>query len=298
MLDIAAVYDGTGNTGLTSMTTAMTNENHNVTNAGIGPLKPDSSPMIVGYGAGVIATADAIKELKLLNQDMWDPVNYSDWKPAGTSLAFTTPFIRVPLFSKAARLVQYAQKAAAAVYGYVIDVYPEEGIKNGVNCIGGNYFGYFGKGPEGQRHAQRYSLTAGSAGGALTAGAWGTTVWSPTSLPNSGRYAILGASVSNLTTTTAHALIGFEHPDFKGFRPGFQAADLFAGGLTAAAYSGEQLILAYDGWQFVRFSELTGRPQCPVFHISDSSTALKVITATANADTPTVVLNLAYLGPG
>lgn len=281
-LSIHAAYDGTGNTALTAMTTAAGSEIASVTSAGIIPLAKGVVPNLFAWGAVCVSTADGIKELKMQNPDQWDPTNGNDWKPGGTSVApLVSPFFHDFLPSTAGRLLSYSQKAAGTIIGYEIDYHA--GVGN--TCYATNLY-------TATRRVGPYTITAG---GALTAGTWGTTVWTPTILPTKGKYALLGFGLS---AATAGALVRFQHPDFSGLRPGLPAVDFYTTATTVSGQvSGDQVFNGWRGKQFVELGLRTGLPLVPVFTVSDSATNLAVDFLDNTADTPAVDIYLAYLGP-
>lgn len=274
MLDIAAVYDGTGNTALTAMTTAATGDTHTVNNTGIVPRYANSAVTIAVQAIAVSAT-DAPKDLQLQNQDLIDAQNYTEWKPAGTSIAVATPMIRLQLASLSPRLISYAQKAAGPILGVEYDYY-KDSAQTG-KCQNGSYF---------MQNQTYYNVTAG---GAITAGTWRNDLWAPSKLPPSGNYILLGAWANNVTNG---CVVGFEHADFGKMRPGFVVMDQFtvAPNLTT---SGDELSL-HQGYQFAWLSQQTGVTCCPQFSINGTAgTGLTIYSVSDNADTPTFTLNVA-----
>lgn len=277
MLDIAAVYDGTGNTALTAMTTAATNDTHTVQNSGIVPRYTNNA-ITLAIQAIAISATDAPKDLQLQNQDLVDSQNYTEWKPAGTSIAVATPMVRLQLKSVNPRLISYAQKAAGAILGVQYDYYPD-GPQSGKSQRGA----YF------MPNQSSYNVAAG---GAITAGAWRNDLWAPTKLPQSGQYILLGAWGSAFTNG---GIVGFEHADFGKLRPGFVVMDQFtvAPNLTTA---GDELAL-HQGYQFAWLSQQLGVGCCPQFTINNTAgTGLTIYSTAANADTPTFTINVAKVG--
>jgi hypothetical protein len=92
------------------------------------------------------------------------------------------------------------------------------------------------------------------------------------------------------------AAVRFQHADFGSVQPGCIGADLFTTSLTDSNLSGDQIMMKEQGSQFVRFGELIKTGACPVFRAGPNGTGLTIWVFDLTADTPTVILNLAYLG--
>lgn len=276
MLDVHALYLTGGNVALTQILTIPSNDGAVV--AGVPLLATPGKATLTAWGGAGVAVADAIKQIALYSNDLNDPANASIWTPTGTSLAINTPhFLESLPFKSAARVIKAAQKAAADEFVFLIDNYNPADVH--ASCIFG------GRCPP---NRGIYSQTMG----ALTAKVWGSTPFVPTNNLPGGSYAILGFWTTALTNV---ALIRFQHADFGMVQPGCMAADFFGGALTLANYSADDILLD-PGYQFVRFGEITGAPQCPVFRAGPTGTGLQIWGFDLTADTPTVILNLVYLG--
>jgi len=280
MLDLHALADGTGSTSLIRPITIPSGDGQVV--AGVPMLGTPGRAVLVAWGAIGLASANGPKEVALKSNDLNDPPNFSDWKPGGTSLApYCSPHLmeRLPYIS-AARGVYAAQKAAGLELTFTIDHY-QPGDVRATGVI------------QGSRFPARRGLYSQAFGGALTAQAWGSVGLTPTYNLPAGRYAILGFTVSAITNV---ALIRFSHADFGVAKPGCMGVDKFVLSTTLGIIAGDELLSTCDLIQFVRLSEILGQPQCPVFSAGPNGTGLAIECLDNTADTPTVVLNLAYLG--
>lgn len=279
MLDLHAAYDGTGSTSLADAATIAVGGDGAVVK-GVPIISAPRVATLIAWGAIAVAVADGPKELKLQSNDLNDPANGSDWKPGGTSLTFMTPHLMESLpFVSAARKISYAQKATAGITPFWLDHYEPRDAR--AQCVLGSKLP-----PNRGVYSQAF-------GGALTAGAWGTVAFAPASNLPAGRYALLGFWASALTLG---ALFRFQHADFGVCQPGCAAVDLFTTAATLTGLSGDEIALS-PGYQFVAFGEITGKPQCPVFRAGPNGSGLTIWCCDCTADTPTVVLNLAYIGP-
>ena len=278
MLDVHALYSSGGSVSLIQPATIPANDGAVV--AGVPINGSPGAARLVAWGAMAVAVANSFKQASLTSQDMSDVANTSSWLPSGTSLAAATPhFLENLPFTTGARVVKVAQKAAAGEVTFTIDHYSQ--FNGNTQPVKGGYW------------APKRGIYSQLFGGALTAGAWGTQAFTPTyNLPN-GRYAILGFKISAITIA---ALVRFQHADFGMCQPGCMAQDLFTLALTNTNVSGDPLLNTADLYQFVKFSEITGQPQCPVFRAGANGTGLNIWCLSPTADTPTVILNLAFLG--
>lgn len=278
MLDLHVLSSSAGSTSLIQPATIPSNDGQVV--AGVPIISDPGKALLIAWGAVAIDATKAPKQASLNSNDLNDPPNGSVWTPVGASLAISTPHLMERLlYRTAARVVKVAQKAAGAEFSFTIDHY-DAGM-TGTICVRGDYA------PPGR------GIYSQAFGGALTSLAWGTQVFTPTYNLPTGRYAILGAWVSGLTNVAA---IRFQHADFKTCQPGFLVADKFTSATTVTGLSGDELLLVRDGSQFVRLSEITGQPQCPVFSAGPNGTGLTIWCMDCTADTPTVILNLAKVG--
>lgn len=272
MLDLHVCYDATGSTSLTNiMTTANIPANDAAATGGIPPGSTDAT--LVMWGSATLI-ADTLLEEQLICQDMWDPINGEDF-PYGSSglLGIGAHLTNLP-YETAARQVKQSQNTGANKrIGYTIDHY-NSGFKLAPN--------------RGSWNPPKKVTIEQTFGGALTAGVWGTQTLSPTNVPKDGNYALLGFYASALTN---YAMFRFQHASFGSWLPGFPALDQFNTAVANAVLSKED-IMTYPGFQFVRMSETTKQPQCPVFKLSAGSTGLTLQALALTADTPRVIVNL------
>jgi hypothetical protein len=191
----------------------------------------------------------------------------------------TPQFMEALAYASAARVVQVSQKAAGLVFAFLVDHYENADAR--ANTIAGSFW------PAARGlYSQLFT-------GALTAGAWGSQAFTPTYNLPSGKYAILGFEASALTNVAA---VRFQHADFGVCQPGCVTADFFTSALTASNVSSDDLTMNAQFYQFVQMSLVTGKPQCPVFRAGPNGTGLNIGVFDLTADTPTIALNLAYLG--
>ena len=265
MLDLHALYNGTGSTTLSSISVA----------ANIPSLDGQSAPGVpIAPGAilkawGVATTiADTIKEAKLVSQDQIDSINGEYFNPTSGVNGIINFDTFLP-YRSGGRTISYSQNTGAApVFAFTLDQYPAP--------IGANP----------QKFSQSIKLPQ-VFGGALTAGAWGSVPVAPTSNIPAGKYAILGAYLSNVTN---YALLRFRHADFGGKIPGFPAVDVTKAAARAVLPPGCPLF-NMPGLQFIALGD------CPTFQATSNGTGLTVDALSITADTPNVVLNLVQLSP-
>ena len=278
MLDLHVLYDATGSTSLIQPKTIPSGDG--ATAAGVPILTDPGKAKLIAWGAvGITATA-AIKAAKLISNDLNDTNNGQYWLPSGTVINIMTPhFIEGLDYKTAARQVFAAQKAAGLEFTFTIDHYDPSQVR--ARTIMGGYLP-----PARGMYSQVF-------GGALTAQAWGSVAFAPTYNLPAGAYAILGFWVTGLTNVAA---LRFQHSDFGAAAPGCIAVDQVVVGGTLPALAFDRILIERQGYQFVAFSEITGQPQCPVFRAGPNGTGLNVWAFDNTADTPTVILNLAFLG--
>lgn len=266
MLD-AHLVSGTGSTSLTTLSTIPTNDG--ATSAGV-PIA--SGATLAMFGGLAVSTLDAINEIALSSNDLIDPSNklnsvFTSAKITAAALTLSLPY------SLGARNVQVKNAAAGDTLGFTVDFY-----QKGPACVGGSYFPAI---------LAQYSTTFGAA---LTALTYGTAPLAPTTNVPVGKYAILGATTGAITN---NAFLRFQHPDFGGYYPGFPVV---SSELGTAGVIGEIFSEAYDGYQFVKMSQVTNQPCCPVFTVTGQGTGLNIQAISCNTDTPIVNLNLAKIG--
>jgi len=279
MLDLHVNYSSAGSGTLAQPATIPANDGQVL--AGVPMITtPKAATLLAWGGVAINGAADAIKEAQLTSNDLNDPANGSTWLPSGTSLVVTTPhFTELLIYQTASRVIKLAQKAAAACFTYTLDHYADSIVR--ASTI------------KGDRTPMQRGIYSQLFGQAVTAGAWSTQIFTPaTNLPQ-GRYAILGFWVNALTNVAA---VRFQHADFGSVQPGCIGADLFTTGLNDTNLSGDEIMMKSQGVQFVRFGELLKAGACPVFRAGPNGTGLTIWCFDLTADTPTVILNLAYLG--
>lgn len=224
-------------------------------------------------------TADSINAIKMYSQDMVDPVNGVTVNLGATSVMTQFYDYTMLAYKKGARYITAGTNVGVvAGTAFTVDEYPDGGPVVQVPDYVGN------------------EVMTGSTtfGGALTTNQWGSVAYAPTNALPNGKYAILGAYVNGITN---NALIRFNHPDFKGYKPGFPVINHQVALATAAQLAmKDQLQLTAQGEQFIYLGKVLGRPQCPVFTASNAGTGLTFEMCDVQADTPSVNLVLAKVG--
>ena len=278
MLDLHVLYLSGGNVNLTSVNTIPASDGQVV--AGVPLLTSPRVATLAAWGGVGITAADAIKEAKLTSNDLNDPVNGSDFKISGTAIDIMTPhlFEQLP-YQTAARQISLAQKAAGNEFSFLIDHYsPQEARALGVF--------------KGSRTPAMRNIYSQLFGGAVTANVWSTQTFTPPQNLPAGKYAILGAWVTNITNVMA---LRFQHSDFGMCQPGFIIPDSCVVSQYPGALANDEMQF-YQGIQFVHIGEMLGVPECPVFRAGPNGTGLTIWAFDLTADTPTVILNLVFLG--
>ena len=269
MLDLHAVSSG-GGTVLTDIGTIALGGD-GVTVAGV-PLRQDAHLMAWG---GITTIADTIRELRLRSLDMVDPINGEYFTPGTASLLGYILKRTMLRYVKGARIIAMRQNTAGANnLGWTLDYYNQGPVANP------------------GRYASNQYVVRQVFGGALVAITWGEVVFAPAPPIPTGRWALLGFWANAITDA---ALIRFEHASFGGLRPGMLATDKSNCAVANANIPKDVLVLE-EGLQFVKLSEETGQPQCPVFDVTPSGTGLNIQCIDIVADTPGVTLNLAKVG--
>lgn len=231
------------------------------------------------YGV-MSVTANTIGAVRLRSQDQVDPINGITFTPGAASLLnqhfdYTT----LPYKTGARELTMGTNTGVGACSGFLIDEYQHQGQ--------GSIVGSRSMGGEVMCGAMTF-------GGALTANAWGSMPYAPTTALPNGKYAILGAYVSAITNA---ALIRFTHADFGAFKPGFPVHNYET--ISTASWDKsckDDLVNGAVGEQFIYLSEVLGRPCCPVFSVSNAGTGLTIEILDVQADTPVVNLMIAKVG--
>lgn len=284
MLDLHNTYDATGSTD-----TVVTENNANAvipvgdgaTTIGLSPWQLAAT--LIAYGATVDAAGQALTTIGLQSNNLADATNQLvdglNTTPVATRIA-ASYFIQLG-YGAGPNYVRYANEAAGKTAPFKIDWIPGKGATSA---------GSLAPGPQRAGDTTtgftQYSIVSG----ACTAGVYNTTSFAPTNTPPVGKYAILGARVSALTTALT---LRFQHTDFGGCFPGFPVTDYNVGALTPGNIGGNTLLSdAWQGFQFVYMSQLLGVPCCPIFTIQGQGTGLNLQFLDTAADTPQTTLNL------
>lgn len=230
---------------------------------------------LMAWGVETIA-ADTLYETQLTNQDMADPLN-GDWYNHGTTSVILATCNFINLTSANLRKIAVRQNTGAGLATpYTIDYVSSKGQSVNPKRVA----------------LKKVSPNITTFGVALTAQAWGSQAFAPTSPIKAGKYAILGAKARTFTDV---ALVRFTHGDFQGMHPGFPVVDSQLSAATSfAQLTDRSQIFQEQGTQFVYMSEVTGQPCCPVFTVGES-TGLVVEALSVIADTPIISVCLARL---
>lgn len=263
MLDLHALYNGTGSQTLSSISVAANiPANDGQTAPGV-PIAPGA----VLKGWGVFTTiADTILEAKMISQDQIDSINGEDYNPTSGVDGIVHFDSHLP-YRSGGRNISYSQNTGAnKVAAYTLDQYPSPTGANPKNL--------------GQmiRLPQVF-------GGALTAGLWGSVAVAPTSNIPAGKYALMGARVTNMTN---YCIVRFEHANFGGKKPGFPVVDA-SKAAARAVLPAPAPIFNYYGMQFLALGD------CPVFEATSAGTGLTVDALSLTTDTPNIILSLQQL---
>jgi len=113
--------------------------------------------------------------------------------------------------------------------------------------------------------------------------------------PTTGGVLASYASLGDVIVAEPGALVRFSHADFQGKKPGFFCIDTTSGALSNSNAAKDDLQL-YQGYQFVRLSEIFKKPYCPVFSITAQGTGLTAEALDIAADTPDLTLYLEKVG--
>ena len=265
MLDLHALYNGTGSQTLSSlMVAANIPSNDGQTSPGV-PIAPGA----ILKAWGVYTTiADTILAAKLISQDQIDSINGEYYNPTAGVQGIVNFDSYLP-YRSGGRNISYAQNTGAApVAAYTLDQYPAP------------------TGAMPKTFGQRILLPQ-VFGGALTAGAWGTVPVAPASNIPAGKYALLGAYTTNMTN---YGIIRFTHAAFGGKKPGFPTVDA-SKAAARALFPPSCPVFNYQGNQFLALGD------CPTFEATSAGTGLTIEMLNITADTPNVVLSIVQLSP-
>jgi hypothetical protein len=227
-------------------------------------------------------TADTIARMKLSSHDQIDEQNGEDFSPGAASLLVELHrYCNIP-YKTGNRFLQLGTNTGVvAGSGFEIDDYPNQGTQRTYGSDKSRF--------------EKNVLVPGTLtfGGALTTNVWGTLNFVPATAIPTGTYAILGAYVSALTHA---AVIRFSHANFAGLKPGFPVCNYELALATTLQLVYRDRLMLEQGYQFVVLSELTGKPQCPCFKVTNAGTGLTIEVLDAIADTPVVTLVLIRIG--
>jgi hypothetical protein len=241
--------------------------------AGI-PITPNATLKMWGFNS---ATADSIAILRMRSQDMVNPIDGITVTPGAASLLLQFyDYTHLPYVKGTRSLNAGTNVGVVAGNGFLIDEL------NSGQCVSVR--------PDSGNETMPQLTTFGAA---LAANTWGTQPFLAPNLP-AGKYAIVGCYVSALANV---GTIRFTHTDFGGASPGFPIANYeLALAATAQVAMRDELVTTAVGEQFIYLSEKTGKPQCPVFTVSNAGTGLGIQIIAAQAATPLVDLVLVKVG--
>jgi len=269
-IDLHAVYDGTGAVTLLKQTNIPTHDG--LTVAGV-PMNPKQKAATLFFWGALALTAKQIAELQLQSQDMPDVLNGENLNIGGASLMLLLgKWTQLP-YTQGSRDINILQVAAGKEAGFTMDYYSEADAGGKEPAIPGSRF------PDWDGKVKGPVLVSMPAPAASTA----TTTWNEypfvqavgstwlQPLPN-GKYAILGASVSNIANV---GLLRFAHADFGSSRPGFPVRNRYDVATSAPLIATDEVTLI-EHYQFVRIGEILKKPVCPVFNVNGNATGLNV----------------------
>lgn len=270
MLDLHVTTSIPGTTVTPGTAAPAIAANDGATVAGV-PIK-DGARLIL-WGAGNIA-ADAIAIAKLISQDQVDALN-GEIIYGGTASVKTLVYKFTDLLYKSGGRVIYTGTNTGhgtASINFLLDYYDLPGAIGAGNL----------------RFAENI-ITIPQLLHADVAATWYETAFAPTQAMPNGKYAILGFFLGQ--STESHG-IRFKHAAFNGLLPGIPCLDHFIANTCI-----DDPLKNEPGFQFVKLSELTGKPCVPVFNATNAGTGLNIHSiAAANTDTPQISLNLAKVG--
>jgi hypothetical protein len=230
---------------------------------------------------GLSISADTIGNLKLQSQDMIDPINGETVTTGAASLLnAVNEWTQLTYKTGIRNISMGTNTGVTACSVYTIDLYADNCPQKPVQLS--------------RKMANKVITPVTTFGGALTTNQWSTVVYSPTNQLPAGRYALVGARVGAIANA---ALLRFQHADFGQYMPGFPVSNYETiSTSTWDKIDKEDLFLTQAGTQFIYLGEVLGVPCCPVFRVGNAGTGLTIWMLSAQADTPTVTLDLVYLG--
>jgi len=240
------------------------------------PIAPGA---VLRMWGGLSIAANTIGAIRLQSQDQPDPINGEHYLPGAASLMNELiKYTNLPYKTGVRAISMGTNVGVDAATAWTMD----------------ELAGQVGPTIDGALAEKMVVPSALTFGGALTVGQWGQLAFAPaTAIPN-GRYAILGALVSAMSYG---GLIRFKHNDFMRASPGFPVSNYEI--ISTSSWDKiekDTLLVGESGYQFVHLSKILGRPQCPVFEVTNAGTGLVIECLSRVADTPVVSLLLAKVG--
>ena len=246
------------------------------------PIVTTAGAATLAMWGGLAITADTIANLKLQSQDMIDPINGETVTPGAASLLnVVNEWTNLPYRTGIRNISMGTNTGVTACSVYTIDLYADNCPQKPIVLS--------------RRMKNKVITPVQTFGGAITTNQWSTLVYNPTNQLPAGRYALAGARVAAIANA---AIIRFQHADFGQYMPGFPVSNYETiSTSTWDKIDKEDLFLTQVGTQFIYLSEVLGVPCCPVFRVGNAGTGLTIWMLSAQGDTPTVTLDLVYLGP-
>lgn len=273
MWDLHAVTSA-GITTIAALTTIMAGGDR-ATVAGVPAPHGDLKATLMYHGAQT-AIADTILEYQLLNNDMSNPRQGFTYTLNASSLIGSVNF-KAQLYSQLQRVQSLAANTGStAAIAYTIDWFPT-GPTWSPTLPGADVFGI---GSAGQMDFTNVICDSNTSG-ATTALTLQEKIYVPTVPLETGKYAILGAE-STALTTNPYNIMRFYHNDFNGYYPGFPCYDQTQFALARGVVDNRAFLMFPSGLQFVAMGE------CPVFSVTSDGTGLTIATASIAATTPVI----------
>jgi hypothetical protein len=275
------MYETTGSTSvLTTVKTIPNGDGESVYGTPIA-----SKAKLIQWGVLALATK-YIAQLQLSTLDQTDPINGENINIGGNSLMNMLFKYTQLNYVKGQRNINLLQTATGNSIAWTVDWYDAN-----FPSISSKEFGV----------QDKNLLISLLVTGALTINIWNQIIVAQaatgtflTPIPN-GKYAILGAWVSNIAST---CLLRFKHADFGAYRPGFPVFNfLDQATVLHTTVQPEDDLIGKQGYQFAVWEKLIGKPCCPVFTVNNNATGLIVefISNTASEE-PLISLNLVKVG--